>query len=78
MTAKNRAKGTTYACQLQHFGSQVFEDGRDVDCGLGTDSHLVLSVLLEETLHTTARELYAPRKTPELATVHRLIQVPAA
>jgi len=45
------------SCQLENFSSEILEDGCDVDSGLGTNAHLVLSVVLQETLDTTAREL---------------------
>lgn len=47
----------TYACELEDFGSQVLEHGRDIDGSFGADAHLVLGVGLEETLDTTAGEL---------------------
>jgi hypothetical protein len=47
----------TYACQLEDFGGQIFQDGSDVDGGFGSYARLVLGVLLEETLDTAAREL---------------------
>lgn len=47
----------TYACELEDFSSQVLENGGDIDGSLGTNAHLVLGVLLEETLDTTAGEL---------------------
>ena len=47
----------THSCQLEDLGGQVFEHGCDIDGSLGADAHLVLGVLLEETLDTTAREL---------------------
>lgn len=47
----------TYSCQLEHLSRQVFEYGCDIDGSLGTDAHLVLGVLLEETLDTTAGKL---------------------
>lgn len=47
----------TYACQFQNFRSKVFENSGNIDGSLGTDAHLVLSVLLQETLHTTTGEL---------------------
>ena len=47
----------THSCELENFSGQVFEDGGNVDGSLGTNSHLVLSVVLEETLDTTAGEL---------------------
>lgn len=47
----------TYSCELENFSSQVFEYGCDIDGSLGTYAHLVLGVLLQETLDTSAREL---------------------
>lgn len=47
------------ACKLEDFSSQVLENGCDIDGSLGTNAHLVLGVLLEETLNTAARELKA-------------------
>lgn len=47
----------TYACELEDFGSQVLEHGRDIDGSFGADAHLVLGVGLEEALDTTAGEL---------------------
>ena len=47
----------THSCKLKNFGCQVFEHGCDIDGSLGADAHLVLGVLLEEALDTTAREL---------------------
>lgn len=49
--------GRTYACQLEDFGSQVLENRGYVHGSLGTDAHLVLGVLLEETLDTAAGKL---------------------
>lgn len=46
------------AGKLEDFGRQVFEDGSDVHGGLCGDAHLVLRVRLEETLDTTAGELF--------------------
>ena len=45
------------ACQFKNFGGQVFQHCCDVDGSFGADAHLVLSLRLEETLHTTAGEL---------------------
>jgi len=45
------------ACQFEDFGSQVFQHCCDVDGSFGADTHLVLSLRLEETLDTTAGEL---------------------
>ncbi len=47
----------TYACKFENFSGQILEDRSDIDSSLGADAHLVLGVLLEETLDTTAREL---------------------
>ena len=47
----------TYACKFENFSGQILEDSSDIDSSLGADAHLVLGVLLEETLDTTAREL---------------------
>lgn len=47
----------THSCQLQDFGSQVLENSCDVYGSLGADAHLVLRVLLQETLDTTTGEL---------------------
>lgn len=47
----------TYACQLEDFGCEVLQHGGNVDGGLGADAHLLLGVLLEETLHTSTGEL---------------------
>jgi hypothetical protein len=46
-----------YACELQDFSSQIFEDGCDIYCSLGAHAHLALGVLLQETLDTAARKL---------------------
>jgi hypothetical protein len=47
----------THACKLQDFGCQVLKYGSNIDGSLGAHAHLVLSVLLQEALDTTAREL---------------------
>ncbi len=47
----------TYARKFKDLGSEIFQHGRDIDCCLGADAHLVLSVLLEEALDTTTGEL---------------------
>lgn len=51
----------TYASELKHFGSQVLENGSNVDSCLGADTHLVLGIRLEETLDTATGELEAKR-----------------
>lgn len=47
----------THSCELKDFSGQVFEDGGNVDGSLGSNAHLILGVVLQETLDTTAREL---------------------
>jgi hypothetical protein len=47
----------THSCKLENFGGQVFEDGGNVDGSLGSNAHLILGVVLQETLDTTAGEL---------------------
>ena len=47
----------THSCKLENFSSQIFKDCGDIDGCLGSNAHLVLSVVLEETLDTTAWEL---------------------
>jgi hypothetical protein len=47
----------THSCELEDFSGQVFEDGGNVDGSLGSNAHLILGVVLQETLDTTAREL---------------------
>jgi len=43
--------------QFEDFRSQVLEDGGTVNCGLGTDPHVVLSPCLEVTVNSTDGEL---------------------
>jgi len=45
------------SCKLEDFGSQIFEDCSHIDGSLGPNAHLVLGIVLEETLDTTAGEL---------------------
>lgn len=45
------------ACQLEHFGGKILQDGGNIDGGLGSNAHLVLGLALQETLDTTAWEL---------------------
>lgn len=52
-----RPRTATHSGELENLGRQVFEDGRHVDGGLGSDAHLVLGVVLQEALDTTARKL---------------------
>lgn len=47
----------THSCKLKNFGSKILENSGNVDGSLGANAHLVLSVLLQETFDTTAREL---------------------
>jgi hypothetical protein len=47
----------THSCELENFSGEVFEDGGDIDGGLGSYAHLVLGVVLQETLDTAAGEL---------------------
>ncbi len=47
----------THSCELENFSGQVFEDGGNVDGSLGSNAHLILGVVLQETLDTTAGEL---------------------
>ncbi len=49
--------GMTHSCELEDFSGQVFEDGGNVDGSLCSNAHLVLGVVLQETLNTTTREL---------------------
>lgn len=47
----------THSGELEDFGGEVLEDGGNVDGCLGSNAHLVLGVVLEEALNTTAWEL---------------------
>jgi hypothetical protein len=47
----------TYSCKFKDFGSQVLQHSGHIHGRLGADAHLVLCVLLQETLDTTAWEL---------------------
>jgi hypothetical protein len=47
----------THSCELEDFGGEIFEDGGNVNSCLGSNSHLVLCVVLQEALDTTAGEL---------------------
>ena len=49
--------GDTYACELEHLGGEILQNCGDIDGCLGADTHLVLGVLLQETLDTAAGEL---------------------
>jgi hypothetical protein len=47
----------THSCELEDFSGKIFENGGNIDGSLGSNSHLVLSIVLQETLDTTAGEL---------------------
>jgi len=47
----------THSCELENFSREIFQDGGHIDGGLGSDAHLILGVVLQETLDTTAWEL---------------------
>lgn len=47
----------THSCELEDFSGQVFEDSGNIDGSLGSNTHLILGVVLQETLDTTAGEL---------------------
>jgi hypothetical protein len=47
----------THSCELENFSGQVLEDGGNIDGSLGSNAHLILGVVLQETLDTTAGEL---------------------
>ena len=49
--------GVTHSCELENFGGEVFKDCGHVDGGFGSNAHLVLGVVLQETLDTAAGEL---------------------
>ena len=51
------AGNKTYPRELKNLGGKVLQHGSDVDSCLRADAHLILGVLLEEALHTAAREL---------------------
>ena len=59
----------THSCELEDFCGQVFEDSGNIDGSLGSNAHLILGVLLEETLHTTTRKLGKTGKEHALARV---------
>lgn len=58
---KTRQGKETYACQLQDFGGEVLQYGSNIYSSFSADTHLVLCVLLEETLDTAAGELQEGR-----------------
>lgn len=45
-------------CQFENFGSEVFEDGSEVDCSLCADARLGARVVSEMALYSTAWELW--------------------
>lgn len=47
----------THSCELKNFSGKIFEDGCNIDCCLSPNAHLVLSVVLQESLDTTAGKL---------------------
>jgi hypothetical protein len=47
----------THSCKLENFSSKILEDCCNVYGCLGSHAHLVLGVVLQETLDTTARKL---------------------
>lgn len=54
---QGRRLGMTHSCEFQNLGGKVFEDGCDIDGCLGSNAHLVLGVVLQKSLDTTAGEL---------------------
>jgi len=50
-------RDVTHSCELENFSGEVFEDGGNVDGCLGSYAHLVLGVVLQETLDTATGEL---------------------
>ena len=48
---------TSHSCELEDFRREIFEDSGNVDGCLRSNAHLVLGVVLQETLDTTAGEL---------------------
>jgi len=61
----------THSCQFKNFGREVLENCGDIDCCLGSYAHLVLGVVLEETLDTAARELKIKSLASELSSFVR-------
>lgn len=49
--------GLTHSGELEYFGGEVLKDGGHVDGSLGSNTHLVLSIVLKEALDTSAWEL---------------------
>jgi hypothetical protein len=50
-------RGNTYACKFEDFSGEILENSGNIDGCLGANAHLVLSVVLQESLDTTAGEL---------------------
>lgn len=50
-------KVAAYSCQFENFGCEVLKDCCDIYRCLGSYAHLILGVVLEETLDTTTWEL---------------------
>jgi hypothetical protein len=48
---------SSVACELEHFGGQVFENGGQVDAGFGADARLLAREVSEMTLYATTGEL---------------------
>lgn len=46
------------ACELKHFGGQIFENGGQVDAGFGADARLLACDGTKVTLYATAGELW--------------------
>jgi hypothetical protein len=46
-----------HSCKLENLCGKIFEDSSNVYGSLGSNAHLILSVVLQETLDATAREL---------------------
>jgi hypothetical protein len=57
MTYIRQTLEMTHSRKLEDFSGEIFENGGNVDCSLGTNAHLILGVVLQETLDTTAGEL---------------------
>ena len=49
--------GLTHSGELEDFGGEILKDGGHIDGSLGSDTHLVLGVVLKEALDTSAWEL---------------------
>lgn len=52
-----KGHGITYTRKLEDFSGKILQHCRHVDCCFSANAHLVLRVLLEESLDTTAWEL---------------------